>query len=134
MKVVPPRYFVETTTDTNSTITVFDRAYSQVQSTVFNTVATISYAFLPAMNKSLHAVLIKICTGGGAPLSLPSLQKHTAHCLTVLHPLLGLHKRSANVSECQQVHFFHIEKFSSTPSLHLHFHVRHRSVRLPLYC
>jgi len=31
----------------------------------FSTVNTISYAFSPAMNKSLHAMLIKICTSGG---------------------------------------------------------------------
>ena len=34
----------------------------------FNIVTTISYAFLPAMSKSLHAVLIKICTSRGDPL------------------------------------------------------------------
>ena len=35
----------------------------------FNTVTIISNAFSPAMNKSLHAILIKICTNGGASLS-----------------------------------------------------------------
>ena len=34
----------------------------------FNIVITISYALLPAMNKSLHDVLVKICTSGGDPL------------------------------------------------------------------
>lgn len=36
----------------------------------FNVVATITYAFSPVMSKSLHAMLIKICTTGGEPLSL----------------------------------------------------------------
>jgi hypothetical protein len=30
----------------------------------FDTVTTIGYALLPAMNKSLHAALVKICTSG----------------------------------------------------------------------
>jgi len=34
----------------------------------FNTVTAISSAFLPAMNKTLHAVLLKTCTSRGAPL------------------------------------------------------------------
>ena len=34
----------------------------------FNILAIVSYAFLPAMNKSLHATLIKICTSGDDPL------------------------------------------------------------------
>ena len=47
---------METTTATKSTITLSDRANPQLQ----NIVTTISYAFLPVMNKSLHAVLVKI--------------------------------------------------------------------------
>ena len=34
----------------------------------FNIVTAIGYALSPAMNKSLHAALIKICTSGGGPL------------------------------------------------------------------
>jgi len=34
----------------------------------FDIVTAIGYALLPSMNKSLHAVLIKICTSGGGPL------------------------------------------------------------------
>jgi len=44
----------------------------------FNTVAVISYAFLPAMNKSLHAMLVNFWTLGGDPL-LPQL-----NCTTYL--------------------------------------------------
>ena len=51
---------------------------------VFNTVTTISYAFLPAMNKSLRAVLVRICTSGGNPVSLSPLLKRTIHRLAVL--------------------------------------------------
>jgi len=48
----------------------------------FNIVTTISYLFSPAMNKSLHAMLVKICTSRGDPLSL----------LTVLE--LGTHQEN----------------------------------------
>jgi len=33
----------------------------------FDIVTTIGYALLPAMNKSLHAMLLNICTRGGGP-------------------------------------------------------------------
>jgi len=46
------------------------------------------------------------------------------------HPLDESHKHSANINEC---HFFlHTKKSSSTSLLHLHIHVRHHFVRLPL--
>jgi len=48
---------METTTDTKSVLTLFDGANSQLQNNSFNTIATTSYAFLPVMNESLHAVL-----------------------------------------------------------------------------
>jgi hypothetical protein len=34
----------------------------------FDIVTTTGYALSPAMNKSLHAALVKICTSGGGPL------------------------------------------------------------------
>ena len=67
----------------------------------FNIVTTISYAFLPLMNKILHAAFTKICIKGGDPLSLSPLLKCTAHCLTVLTStpkMFGLHKHSASVN------------------------------------
>ena len=54
-KVMPPIYFQETTTYTKSTITL-----------LFNTVTT-SFASLPVMKKSLHAVLVKTFAIGGDP-------------------------------------------------------------------
>ena len=50
----------------------------------FNIVTTINYAFSPAMNYSLHAALLTICTSGGNPLLLSSVMKCTTHCLTAL--------------------------------------------------
>jgi len=48
----------------------------------FNIVTNMSYAFLPVMNKSLHAALVKTCSCG-SDLLLPLL-KWTPHHLTVL--------------------------------------------------
>ena len=48
----------------------------------FDIFTTISYVFASAMNKCLHAVLVKTCTSKGDPL-LPVL-KCTTYCLTVL--------------------------------------------------
>ena len=73
---------IETTTDTKSTVTLSDREILSYKILFFNTVTTISWASLPAMNKSLHAALRKICTSNGDPL-LPQL-KCITHCLTVL--------------------------------------------------
>ena len=66
---MPPIFFDrETTTNTMRTITLFDRTNSQLQNTILNTVITISYAFLPVMNKIPYAELVKMCNSGGEPL------------------------------------------------------------------
>ena len=76
-------FFHKTTTNTKSTTTILDKANFQLQYTI-HTVSIMSYAFSPAINKSLHAVFIIICTSRGGPLLLSSLLKHTIHTLTVL--------------------------------------------------
>jgi len=50
---------VEKTTATKSTITLFDRANSQLLKS-FSAVITISYVFSPTMSKSLHAMLVEV--------------------------------------------------------------------------
>ena len=92
-------------------MTLFDTANYQLQYTLFERRLTnINYAFSPAMNKSLHAVLIKICTSGGDPL-LPLL-KHTIQ-VSPYSPL-GLHKHSISSDECQWVPFFSAWRNSMT--------------------
>ena len=78
-------YFItmETTTDTKSTITLFNRANSQLHN-YFSVTTTISCVFLPAMNMSLHAALLKISTSRGDPLMRSPLLKPTTHHFTVL--------------------------------------------------
>ena len=71
-----------------------------------NIVTTINFVFLPVMNKSLHATLVKICTSRGDPLLLSPLLKNTIHCLTVLTSSVWSPKCSASIHECQWVSFF----------------------------
>ena len=94
---------------------------------------TISYAFSPALTKSLHAALVTIC------MVVQNVPCHS--CCSYLcwnlpptaslcwHPLFGLHQRLASINGFQQV-----EAFSSTPLLHMHFYIRCHCVRQPLCC
>jgi len=67
---------METTTDTKSTtITIWWSKFSTTKH-YFSTVTTISYAFLPAMNKRLHIAHIKICTHKGDPLFHSCYEDH----------------------------------------------------------
>jgi len=100
---------METTRDTKSTITLFDRANSATNY-YFSTVTTISCAFSLAMNKSLHAALVNISI---AIQNMVCASFHCCHCWNSQptasqrsHPLLDHRKHSANVNECQLVPFF----------------------------
>ena len=121
-------------TKTKSTITLFDRANSKLQNIFFSIVTTIRCAFSPAMNKSLHAALVNICTSRGDPLSLLPLLKCTIppHCADI-HCLISINVQHAlmNVSGC---HHFCTEEFSDTALIHMRSHARLHSVRLPLCC
>jgi len=84
----------------------------------FNTVTTVSCAFLPVMNRSLHAMLIKICTSKGDPLSL--LLKCTTHpSLCYIHCLVSTNVQQA-LMNINGHHFFFLEEFNDTlvPSIH----------------
>ena len=75
---------METTTDIKIAITLFDRQIPSYKTLFFNTVTTINCAFLPAMNKSLHDALAKICPSLGEPVSLLLMLKCTTHrCINV---------------------------------------------------
>ena len=80
----------------------------------FNLVTTVSSAFPSAINKSLHAVHVKICTSEGVPLSFLQLQTHRLlpHC-TYIHCLVSTNI-SASIDECQEVHFFSVWRNSVT--------------------
>ena len=69
---------METTVNAVSIVTLIEQILTY-RTLFFNIVTTMSYAFLPVMNKSMHAMLVKTCTGGGDPLLL----KCTTHHLTM---------------------------------------------------
>ena len=50
------------------------------------------------------------------------------------HPLFSLQKLSQTSMNASGWNIFHVEEFSSIRLLHLHFHVRCYSVRVPLCC
>ena len=125
---------METTTDTKNIIARVERANSHLTTLFSSMVTTISHVFSPAMNKSLHAELTKICTSGGDPLS-PLLKQNaspTPPCAHI-HCLISTDVQQASMHVCK-CHFFYVKEFIDTPLLHMPFHVRHHSVRLPLCC
>jgi len=83
--VMPPIYFHANYNRHNTySNTVWRSKFSACKMLFFNTVTTISCAFSPAMNKSLHAVLVEVCTSWGDPWPLSPLLKCTTHRLSVL--------------------------------------------------
>ena len=90
------------------------------------------------MIKSLHAMLIQICM---AIWNMTCLSHCCHRCWNTpptpycahIHCLVSINIQQVlmNVSGW---HFFCMEEFSDTPSLHLHFHIRHHSVKLPPCC
>jgi len=105
---------MESTTDTKSAIALLIEEILSYQTLFFSILTTISYAFLPAMNKSLQSVF----------LAHKNLHGHLKHGLSCSHPLFDLHKHSASINESQWCFFFCMEKLDPTPLLHIHFHVR----------
>jgi len=96
---------METTTDKRSTVTLFDRANSQLQNTIFNIVIAISGMFFASNEQGLRAVLLKVCMSRGAPLSLlPLLKCTTSASLCYTHCLVSIRVQQASTS--QWVSFF----------------------------
>lgn len=96
----------------------------------FNNTATLGCAFLPVMNSSLRAVLVKICYQQRWP---------TQHCWNApptaslsSHSLFGLHKCSASTNECRWLPFSPHGGIHFTCLLHPCFSVRRHFVSAPL--
>ena len=107
-----------------STITLFDGENLQLQST-FSSVTTISCAFSTITNKSLHATLIKMGTGG-VIVTTAETRYPPPHCAYILCLFsMNVQQSPIDVNEC---HLFCMEEFNYTPYLHMHFHVRHHFV------
>jgi len=89
---------------------LFDRENCQLRNAIFQRSHHISCAFSPAVEKSLHAMLIKIFM---AIWNMTCFSCHCCHCWNAppttslrSHPLFGLHTHSANINECQWVQWF----------------------------
>ena len=115
---------MEATTDTKSTVALFDRASSQLQNTDISIVTTISCTFLLAMNRSIHAVLIKICMD---IWNIAYLSRCFRLCWNALpttslfwNPLFCLHKWSARINEWQWMPFFSTWRNSVTHLCFIH--------------
>lgn len=57
---MPPIYFHRRYKDIKSTISLFDKPYSQLQNTIVNTLTIISYAFSLAIYRSLKTKFMKV--------------------------------------------------------------------------
>jgi len=86
-----------------TTTKCFSIGFPGYKTLFFNTVTTVSFAFLPAMKKTQYAVLVTTCTSGTVATSrtLPTASLYS-------HPLFSLHRCSASIHGCQWVPFqFH---------------------------
>ena len=128
---------METTID--STITGFDRENCQLQNSLFGR----SHHGQPVCMDELIKTLFILWCDSCAWLSRTWLLFHVTistaemyypppHCAHI-HCLVSINiqQASVNVNGCRS---FHMEKFNSTPLLHMHSHVRHHSVGVPLCC
>ena len=127
---------METTTESNSTITLFDRANSQLQNITFQ-------------HSHHHQLCIfdnneqepSCCACRKQKFFASAKVTHCCHCwnaspttsLVYIHCLVSRNIQQVPM-EVNGFHFFHMEKFNSTSLFQTHFHVRHHFVKLPLCC
>lgn len=91
---------VEARIEENSAVMLVKQILSY-KTLLYTRVIAASCVYSP-VSRSLCATLVNICTGGGDPL-LSLLEHTTSLCL---HPLSGVHQRSASVNGWQWVHLF----------------------------
>lgn len=114
-----PPISTEMKADTESTITPFDRANSQLQNAIFQhshhhylTHFFSKQRTRPCMPHS------KICTSRGDPLPLLPPLKCTTHCLTALTPTVWSPQTFSKRQMAVGAIFSAMEEFSDTPLLH----------------
>jgi len=133
-KVMPSIYFHGNYNSFKEHNNTMDRANSQLQYAFFQHSHQHKLCIF-ATDKQQSGCHICNCISVAKNLfymSLSPLLKCTTHLLTVLTSTgWSVQQSSMNVSGC---HFFHMEEFSSTPLLHMCFHVRYHFVKLPLCC
>jgi len=95
-----PFISTETTSDTASTVTLLDRANSQLQNTVLQQLPPLAMHFCQQWAR-VYVMLVKTCASGGNSLLLSSLLKLTTslwshHCLVSIN----IQQVSVNVNGC----------------------------------
>jgi len=137
---------METTTNAKSTITLLHTVNSQLQNTIFKNWHRYWLCIFTSDKQEPACSSQKICTSRGDNfywLSRTLLFFHTAvttaemhhpppHC-AYLQGLVSINVQQTSVN-ANEGHFFHLEDFSDTPVLHMHFHVSCSFVRLLLCC
>ena len=118
-------------TTTKSTITLLERTDSQLQTPVFQHSHHHQSTHGDELIEMLFIMWCASCVNNTCKVTCISQLKRTTHHLTVLTSAVWAQQVSTNVN---WYHFLHMEEFSSTPLLHLHSHVSHYCVRLPLCC
>ena len=127
---------METTTATQSTTTLYGRATEHC----FSLLPPLAMHFHQwGMNNSLHAKPIKMGTSRDDQLfhscyvsAIAELHHSPPHCVHICCLVsINIQEASMNVNGC---HLFLMEEISSTPLIHLHFHIRCHFVRLSLCC
>ena len=111
---------METTTDKKSSIAVFDRANPQLQNAIFEhshnhelcTFTRDEWEPVCCTHQNLHQWSYPTVTVTTAKMHHP-----LPHCLLSIN----FQKALINVNRCN---FFYTEKFSDSPLLHTHYHVR----------
>jgi hypothetical protein len=76
---------METTTDEGRTITPLDRASFQLQNTIAPPSHHHGLCIFACDGKSLHAVLVKVCTSGGSPFSQLQWWHHQEDVAHIVH-------------------------------------------------
>jgi len=102
---------MENTTGTKSTVTLFDRANSQLQKRIFQHSHHWPICVDNVIDNALHFVVWHLCM---AAYNVSCLSHHYHLCWNTpptvslfSHPLFGLQKHSASIDECQWLFFPH---------------------------
>ena len=109
----------------------FDGENSQLQNIIFQ---YRHQYYLCVFTKSMHATLVKMHQWRWLTVTVTTAGTHHSqpHC-THIRCLVTVNIQETLMNVCGCL-FFYMEEFSRTSLPHMHFHVRHLVVRLPLCC
>ena len=126
--------YMETTTDTKSTVTLPVRANSQLQNSFSTHSPSLAIHFHQWGTRSCMPCLSNLHQWRWSTVAVTTAEMHhpSPHCATfiVCSPEVFSKHQCILVGAI----FFCMGEFNSTPLCYMHFHVRCHSVRLPFYC